>query len=111
MAGMGDNPLVGEYTKGISKGRDYFVALDARIKREKYDPKVIVSDLEMGLIRDQKERVKRSISISGLGGFGPKLIENRVATKKVSRQKMAKNQRENVSGEAMVLLLRMHFCG
>lgn len=45
MAGMSDNPLVGDYTKGISKGREYFENLRRRINDEKADPKLIASDL------------------------------------------------------------------
>lgn len=49
---------MGEYTKGISKGRDYFVALDRRIKREKADPKLIAQDFVFGPIREMLKMVK-----------------------------------------------------
>ena len=111
MAGMGDNPLVGDYTKGISKGVGYFEALDRRIRAEKYDAKRIVGDLEMGLIRDQQAFLARSKSISGLGGFAPKTAEISVAPKKVRRQKVVKIITPKVGMEAMLLLLQEHFCG
>lgn len=69
MAGMGDNPLVGEYTKGISKGGDYFAKLDARCKREKFDARMIVNDLEMGLMREMKKLQDQSVAVSGQGRF------------------------------------------
>lgn len=71
MAGMGDNPLIGDYTKGISKGREYFVALDRRIKREKADPVLIVIDLQMGLFQVADRMRETSILASGRGRFGP----------------------------------------
>lgn len=111
MAGMGDNPLVGEYTKGISKGHSYFVALDRRIKREKADPKHVVSDLEMGLIRDQKAFLARSIALSGLGDFGPKTAFSSVAPRKKSGPKVVKKITQKDGMGAMVLLLQKHFCG
>ncbi len=74
MAGMCNNPLIGDYTKGISRGPGYFKALDQRIMREKADPKVIVLDLQMGLFRDQARAVARSVSATGLGRFGPKVV-------------------------------------
>lgn len=43
--GMQDNPLVGDYTKGISKDTvGYFKALDMRISREKADPRKVALD-------------------------------------------------------------------
>lgn len=37
MASMSDNPLVGDYTKGVSKNSHaYFVALERRARAEKY---------------------------------------------------------------------------
>lgn len=71
MAGMGDNPLVGEYTKGISKGRQYWVDLDARIKREKFNPKSLVPDLSMGLFTEQKRFLDSITKLTGSGRFGP----------------------------------------
>lgn len=109
MAGMGDNPLVGDYTKGISKGHSYFVALNARCMAEKFDPKRIVSDLEMGLIRDQKARVQRSISQSGLGGFGPKTAFSSVAIQKQIVRKMPKKKAPEVVLSERFLLLKKHF--
>jgi hypothetical protein len=111
MAGMGDNPLVGEYTKGISKGPGYFAALDQRCKREKFDPKRIVSDLEMGLIRDQKAFVERSILQSGLGRFGPKIEAISVPSKKQKRVKVVKINTPESSFAARISLLQKHFCG
>lgn len=75
MAGMGDNPLVGDYTKGISKGREYFVALQRRINAEKANPKVIVSDLQMGLLRELNRTRDDSVARTGLGRFGAKIAE------------------------------------
>lgn len=109
MAGMGDNPLVGEYTKGISKGAAYFHALDARIKREKASPKGVLSDLEMGLIRDQKLRIQQSISLTGLGRFGPKTEPKTVAVKHEKKAKVVKINTPESSLEARISLLKRHF--
>lgn len=43
--GMQDNPLVGEYTKGISKGPEYFANLQRRAAREKEPLRPIALDL------------------------------------------------------------------
>ncbi len=111
MAGMSDNPLVGEYTKGISKGHAYFVALDARCKREKFNAERIVSDLEMGLIRDQKARVALSISLSGLGRFAPKVEQKASELVRPIARRVDKKIRENSCFAERVKLLQKHFCG
>lgn len=56
MAGMGDNPLVGDYTKGISKGPQYWADLVARANRERVSLTRLAPDLEMGLFRSLARR-------------------------------------------------------
>lgn len=56
-----ENPCVGEYTKGISKGREYWVNLDKRIKRERADPKVIAQDFVFGLLKETNTNFLRAI--------------------------------------------------
>jgi hypothetical protein len=48
---MLDNPLVGEYTKGISRGARYFVDLERRIRAEKVPMKPFAEDLQSELFR------------------------------------------------------------
>lgn len=57
-----ENPCVGEYTKGISKGRDYWENLRKRINRERADPKVIANDFVFGVIADLNARFLRASS-------------------------------------------------
>lgn len=57
MAGMGDNPLVGEYTKGISKGPGYFQQLERRILAEKFDARFVAQDMRLGLFRDMDPKI------------------------------------------------------
>lgn len=111
MAGMCDNPLVGDYSKGISKGPAYFRALDLRIRREKYNPKRLVSDLEMGLIRDQKARVALSVSLTGLGRFGPKTQVLGVVKPTSFKTKVPKKRAPKLALPERLLLLQKHFCG
>lgn len=73
MPGMNDNPLVGDYTKGISKdGVAYFRNLEMRALYEHARLSPIARDMQMGLFRAQKETLNRSVAATGLGRFGVK---------------------------------------
>lgn len=55
MAGMGDNPLIGDYTKGISKGPEYWRNLARRAEREEFPISRLKPDLQMGLFAQVKQ--------------------------------------------------------
>lgn len=104
MAGMGDNPLVGDYTKGISKGGKYFHDLRARIIREKAPARAVFRDLQFGLFQEMDRMFALAEKANGLdrkpvksdpksvskqipvGNFNDKTVNNsprwRVATRK-----------------------------
>lgn len=127
MAGMGDNPLVGDYTKGISKGPVYFAALENRIRREKANPKGVAADLQMGLFRDLNPLLASHVKRSGLGRFGPKkALESApksavkgttsvvvLAVDKDTKavDNMSKNKRWHVASKQDLLLLKRQLCG
>lgn len=56
-----ENPCVGEYTKGVSKGREYWENLRKRINRERADPKVIAQDFVFGLLQETNTNFLRAI--------------------------------------------------
>lgn len=87
MAGMSDNPLVGDYTKGISKGREYFDNLRRRINAEKADPKVIASDLRDFL--GMNARVATTVRASSVSAPIPAQKQARTGWKKVSLAELA----------------------
>lgn len=91
MAGMSDNPLVGDYTKGISKGREYFDNLRRRINAEKADPKVIASDLRdfLGMNARVATTVRASSSFAPRQPQNPPPQQARAGWKKVSLAELA----------------------
>ena len=111
MAGMCDNPLVGDYTKGISKGREYFVELDRRFRREKVNPKRFVSDLEMGLIREQAEFVARSKVLNFGGRFCDIALAKTQKHVPKSNPKVARKISPKSGLEDKICALQKHFRG
>ena len=79
--GMQDNPLVGDYTKGVSKNTvQYFTGLQRRAEREKTSVRGLALDMGNPLFAmlrgpvdplglDQKGRVKRPLE-------APKVLKN-----------------------------------
>jgi hypothetical protein len=54
--GMADNPLIGDYTKGIAKGAQYFANLQARARRERFPLRKIAQDLQNPLLQMIQKR-------------------------------------------------------
>jgi hypothetical protein len=126
MAGMSDNPLVGDYTKGISKGRQYFVELRTRFFLEKADLKHVTLDLQMGLFKEAKAFTDAFVKLNHLDRFGPvpvpKTGPKSVAlrsTPLAQKQRVihrptstiAKNASLKVSALQDIRLLYMQLCG
>lgn len=83
---MTDNPLVGDYSKGISKdGVAYFRNLEMRALFEKARLSPIAMDMQMGLFRDSRETLNKSVKATGSGRFGARMARDVVphATKSV----------------------------
>ncbi len=77
MAGMSDNPLVGDYTKGISKGPEYLQKLEQRVRREKGDMKAVARDLQMDIMRKMPLLVAFIAMPGGLDRFGGAILAER----------------------------------
>ena len=87
--GMQDNPLVGEYTKGVSSNsKRYFDNLDSRIRREKVSPKPIVMDLANPLFA----MIKGPVDPMGLDRFVRKTVAQKIGKAPPKRVELPKKE-------------------
>ena len=64
---MTNNPLIGEYTKGISKGGAYFENLRRRFLREKAPMQWLSDDIEtsFSVVRGHAKRLESAQKLGG----------------------------------------------